>query len=156
MYQYLNCFPWGSWLSPQTVCPPPLGWILSWHPFSGYSSKETEPRRVRSKSWVLRPTGLNKPDPQRAWILVRAPKGILRLLCPTIGSPRHGSSTSGCLKGTSNAMCSKADQDLSTQIWSYLFQLFCLFAWLSLEWQGHNSFAYPETWELSFLLPLSS
>lgn len=53
-------------------------------------------------------------------------------------------------------MCSKADQDLSTQIWSYLFQLFCLFAWLSLEWQGHNSFVYPETWELSFLLPLSS
>lgn len=57
-------------LKKQTLSPdcsyPSLGWILSWHPFSEYSGKGTEPRRVRSKPWALRPTGPNKPYPREA------------------------------------------------------------------------------------------
>ena len=44
-------------------------------------------------------------------------------------SPRHGSSTFGNLKGTSNVVHSKSDQDLSTQI-NFIFFLLvfvCLF-----------------------------
>ena len=70
-------------------------------------------------------------------------------------SPRHGSSTPGYLKGISNVVHSKSDQDLSTQISFFFFFCLFLFVCFRLEWQGHNplSIQKPGSCPTHFLFP---